>query len=78
MEWRYVGMKVSHIKYPVHRHDGAAFCLWAREISVRNTIRSLPQTHLGDAQPDVSVPLRVVEAKLDFLRFVGVEVEDLV
>ena len=34
--------------------------------------------HLSDAQPDVSVPLRVVEAKLDVLGLVGVEVKALV
>ena len=34
--------------------------------------------HLGDAQPDVRVPLRVGEAKLDVLGLVGVEVKALV
>ena len=37
-----------------------------------------PPAHLGDAQPDVRVPLRVIKAKLDFFGFVGVEVEALV
>ncbi|MEP5729986.1 MAG: hypothetical protein ABJL67_11530, partial [Sulfitobacter sp.] len=31
-------------------------------------------THLGDAQPDILVPLRVVHAKLELLRFIGVQV----
>ena len=31
-------------------------------------------THLRDAQPDIGVPLRVVEAKLELLSLVGVQV----
>ena len=34
-------------------------------------------THLGDAQPDVFVPLRVAEAEPQLLSFVGVDVEPL-
>ena len=31
-----------------------------------------PPAYLGDAQPDVRVPLRVIEANFDFFGFVGV------
>ena len=34
-------------------------------------------TNLGDAQPDVLVPLRVAEAEPQLLGFVGVDIEPL-
>ena len=34
-------------------------------------------THLGDAQPDVFVPLRVAKAEPQLLGFIGVDVEPL-
>ena len=43
-----------------------------------NTRLSPPSSYLGNAQPHVRVPLGVIEAKLEVVRFVGVEVEVLV
>ena len=40
-------------------------------------VQSGTPTHLGDAQPDVLVRLRVAEAEPQLLGFVGVDVEPL-
>ena len=48
-----------------------------RPATVSQTNLKITLTHLGDAKPDVFVPLRVAEAKLEFRGFVGVEVERL-
>ena len=40
-------------------------------------IAKATRTHLGDAQPDVLVPLRVAEAEPQLFGFVGVDVEPL-
>ena len=43
---------------------------------IKLVTRAAP-THLGDAQPDVLVPLWVAEAEPQLLGFVGVDVEPL-
>ena len=40
-------------------------------------VKQATPTHLGDAQPDVLVRLRVAEAEPQLLGFVGVDVEPL-
>ena len=40
-------------------------------------VKKATPTHLGDAQPDILVPLRVAEAEPQLLRFVRVDVEPL-
>ena len=57
-------MKVSGKSVPVLRPDS-------------KFVKKATPTHLGDAQPDVLVRLRVAEAEPQLLGFVGIDVEPL-
>ena len=76
---QYEARKIYSIYYPtlelaLWMHQGAGRRR-VRPATVSQTNLKVTLTHLGDAKPDVFVPLRVAEAKLEFRGFVGVEVE---